>query len=69
VQLAIPPRFQGYADRGDAWACWLDGLPRLTGDLLDEWDLRTDGDAVHGEAAFVVPARMPDGTAAVLKIS
>jgi streptomycin 6-kinase len=69
VDLTIPPRFRAFAGRGEDWAAWLDELPRLTRDLLDEWDLRTDGDAVHGEATLVVPVRTADGTAAVLKIS
>ena len=37
-----------------AWRAWLDGLPRLVDDILDEWELSVDGAAMHG---FCCPGR------------
>ncbi len=37
-------------------------------DLVDEWKLRADGDAIRGSHSAVLPVRAPDGAAAVLKI-
>jgi streptomycin 6-kinase len=37
-------------------------------DLVDEWDLRTDGDVMHGPRSAVLPVRSPDGVPAVLKV-
>lgn len=67
--IEIPPAFAAYADRGDAWADWLDALPRLAAGLLVEWSLRLDGPATHGECALVLPVRTEDRRRAVLKIS
>ncbi|RDH76825.1 aminoglycoside resistance protein [Mycolicibacterium moriokaense] len=36
--------------------------------VVDDWDLRIDGDEIHGPQAVVVPVRTTDGVAAVLKI-
>lgn len=48
---------------------WLRGLPHLVDDLLDQWELRIDGESMHGVAALVVPVRRTDGSAAVLKLT
>jgi streptomycin 6-kinase len=37
-------------------------------ELLDEWDLRADGDVVRGSRSAVMPVRSPDGVPAVLKV-
>lgn len=47
---------------------WLEGLPRLVDDLLQDWDLQVDGAAMHGYSALVLPVRRADGTPAVLKV-
>jgi streptomycin 6-kinase len=36
--------------------------------LVDEWDLRADGDMVRGSHAVLVPVRTSDGASAVLKV-
>ncbi|MEO9323594.1 aminoglycoside phosphotransferase family protein [Nocardioides sp. C4-1] len=56
------------ATRGPGWAAWVDALPRLVRDLLDEWSLTPDGDPTHGECALVVPVLDADGQRAVLKV-
>ncbi|MFK4086407.1 aminoglycoside phosphotransferase family protein [Kribbella sp. NPDC020789] len=64
----IPAGLLAVASRGQDWADWLDRLPRLTRELLDEWQLRVDGASAHGECALVVPVRTSDGQSAVLKV-
>ncbi|GAA1598467.1 streptomycin 6-kinase [Kribbella sancticallisti] len=68
MPVEIPAEFRKVASRGPEWASWLDGLPRLTRELLDGWGLRVDGDSAYGNCALVVPVRTADGTAAVLKV-
>jgi streptomycin 6-kinase len=68
VPVEIPAEFRKVGARGPEWAAWLDRLPRLTRELLAEWDLRVDGEPAYGNCALVVPARTPDGAAAVLKV-
>ncbi|TDD48213.1 aminoglycoside resistance protein [Kribbella antibiotica] len=64
----IPAGLQVVASRGQDWADWLDRLPRLTRELLAEWELRVDGPSAHGECALVVPVLTRDGQSAVLKV-
>ncbi|WP_433167421.1 aminoglycoside phosphotransferase family protein [Kribbella sp. CA-247076] len=66
--MEIPADFLVVASRGQDWADWIDRLPRLTRDLLDEWDLRVDGTTASGNCAIVVPVTTADGQAAVLKV-
>ena len=47
------------ARRGPDWADWVERLPSLVADLLEEWQLRTDGWMMHGFVALVVPVRTP----------
>jgi streptomycin 6-kinase len=66
--VRIPADFLVVASRGQDWADWIDRLPRLTRDLLDEWGLRVDGPTASGNCAIVVPVTTADGQAAVLKV-
>ncbi len=68
MPVEIPAEFLQVGSRGPDWAAWLDGLPRLTRELLDDWDLRVDGASAYGNCALVVPVLAKDGTAAVLKV-
>lgn len=68
MPVSIPTEFLTVGSRGPDWAAWLDGLPRLTRELLDSWGLRVDGDSAYGNCALVVPVRTADGSAAVLKV-
>ena len=63
----LPPAFLAHADRGDDWAQWIRGVPRLVRDLLDEWELVPDGQPMYGHTALVVPVDA-DGQPTVLKI-
>jgi streptomycin 6-kinase len=64
----IPSGLQAYADRGPDWAAWLERLPGVVRDLLEEWQLSPDGDATHGHASLVLPVRDDHDAAVVLKI-
>ena len=37
-------------------------------DLVDEWDLRADGNVVRGSRSSVLPVRSSDGDPAMLKV-
>ncbi|MDH6435399.1 streptomycin 6-kinase [Streptomyces sp. SAI-144] len=54
---------------GDKGREFIAGLPALTEDFLERWELRPDGSPMHGVAALVLPVvRRADGTPAVLKL-
>ena len=67
--LAIPPVLA--RNVVVAWGAdgqrWLDRLPTLIADVAREWDLEL-GQPYDLSFNWVVPARCPDGTAAVLKL-
>ncbi|MEV0288857.1 aminoglycoside phosphotransferase family protein [Kribbella sp. NPDC050820] len=66
--MEIPADFLVVASRGQDWADWLDRLPRLTRELLGEWNLRVDGTTSYGNCALVVPVLTADEQPAVLKV-
>jgi streptomycin 6-kinase len=53
---------------GQAGHAFIAGLPDLTAEFLDRWELTVDGRPMHGACALVVPVLRPDGTPAVLKL-
>lgn len=67
--MRLPDGVLGMAGRGPEWATWVAGLPALSRDLLEAWDLETDGWPMHGYCSLVVPVRTGDGEAAVLKVT
>ena len=54
--------------RSEGWARWVDSLPRLASDLLEEWELTRDGELMHGFCSLVVPVVTVGGQRAVLKL-
>lgn len=68
MPVDIPEGLLVVGSRGPDWAAWLDRLPKLTRELLDEWDLRLDSTAFYGNCALVVPVTTADGQNAVLKV-
>ncbi|WP_240641431.1 aminoglycoside phosphotransferase family protein [Nocardioides ferulae] len=66
--LVVPPSFLAYAARGAQFAAFLDRLPGLLRELLDEWELTPDGEMAHGFCAAVLAVRATDGAAAALKV-
>ena len=68
MRLELPAGVMEMRARGDDWAAWVDRLPALTQELLDEWDLTIDGALMHGYCSLVVPVVTRDGVRAVLKL-
>ena len=64
----VPDSFLALAANGPSWAAWLDDLPGLLRDLVEEWSLALDGPSTHGNCAVVIPVRTAEGEAAVLKV-
>jgi streptomycin 6-kinase len=67
--IDLPAAVRAMAARGPEWATWIDGLPKLVRSQIDEWDLTADGAPTHGYCSIVVPARMEDGAAVMLKVA
>ena len=68
MRLELPAGVLEMRARGDDWAAWVDRLPPLTRDLLDEWELTLDGALMNGFCSLVVPVVTADGQRAVLKL-
>lgn len=67
--IDVPRGLDAQRGLGLDWASWLDRLPRLVDDLLAEWELRLDGEAMHGFCSIALPVLTGEGFARVLKIS
>src|SRR5689334_14254414 len=65
---ALPAGVLAMAARGPAWADWVDRLPGVLAGLIEEWELRPDGEPLHGFTAIVVPVVTRNGLMAVLKV-
>ena len=68
MTIDLPVDVLAMRDRGDDWAAWVDRLPALVRDLLDEWDLTVDGALMNGFCSLVVPVLTADGERSVLKL-
>ncbi len=53
---------------GEEGRAWIAGLPSLTADMLERWQLRRDGAVRSGQASLVLPVLRHDGTRAVLRL-
>ncbi len=69
LPFEIPPTFAAYAGRDERFAQFLQGLPQLVSEVVEEWELTHDGAPRHGMAALVVPVRTAGGSPAVLKLN
>ena len=47
---------------------WLERVPELLAECVEEWQLRLGGPYPQGAAGYAVRAELPDGTPAVLKL-
>jgi streptomycin 6-kinase len=56
------------ADTGLTHGVWLERVPELVKECVEEWGLRLGVPYVAGAAGYTVPADLPDGTPAVLKL-
>ncbi|MGI8605705.1 MAG: aminoglycoside phosphotransferase family protein [Gaiellaceae bacterium] len=66
--MALPRGLEWWRDQPGG-ADWLGRLPRLASECAEEWSLRLDAPFEPATISLVVPARLPDGSAAVLKLS
>lgn len=64
----LPSSLLALPGRGPQWDAWIDRLPRLVRELLEDWSLTPDGPATHGYTALVVPVRTTGGRPAMLKV-
>lgn len=69
MSVILPVDVLAFAARSDAWATWVDDLPRLVEDTLRRWHLTPDGDPVAGHTAFVLPVLDADGVRRACKWS
>ena len=69
TSASLPDGVLGMARRGPQWARWVETLPALVAELLEEWQLRADGEMMHGYVALVVPVRTTTDRPAVLKVA
>ena len=54
MTIVLPQGLDEQRELGPDWGRWLDGVPRLFSDLLEEWELRRDGDDLwHGYCSLV----------------
>jgi streptomycin 6-kinase len=65
----IPATFRARGARGGAMAAFLERVPGLLREVVDDWQLSYDGLPRHGSGALVVPVHTVDGRPAVLKLS
>ncbi|WP_433194844.1 aminoglycoside phosphotransferase family protein [Nocardia sp. CA-107356] len=68
--MIVVPEF--FADRlarmEPAARVWVDGLPELAARFAERWQLRFEGELMHGYGGLVLPAVRADGARAVLKL-
>jgi streptomycin 6-kinase len=69
MSIAVPQGLLARSAHSVEWADWLARLPKMITELLEDWSLRPDGDALHGACAYVLPVLTRHGETAVLKIS
>lgn len=67
--VRVPGELDRNRELGADWAAWLDRLPRLARELLEEWELTRDGEVLHGFCSLVLPVRTARGEPAVLKLT
>jgi streptomycin 6-kinase len=70
MRIPLPRGLEEQRQLGPEWGRWLDRLPMLFVEMLDEWALTRDGDDLwHGFCSLVAPVTAADGTRAVLKLT
>ncbi|GAA4052196.1 aminoglycoside phosphotransferase family protein [Nonomuraea soli] len=68
--IVVPPRLAEYHLKyaHESGPDWTAALPGLVADFVSAWDLRLDGEPMHGVVSLVVPVLQADGTRAMLKL-
>ena len=68
MPVTIPAGLLAQRALGDDWGRWLDRLPRLAAELLDEWGLRQVATSLHGFCSLVLPVVDAHGAPGALKV-
>jgi streptomycin 6-kinase len=69
MTVDLPEDFLALPYGDSTWQPWLDALPRLIRDVLEDWRLEPDGGTLTGGCAAVVPVRDEYGTPAAAKFA
>ncbi|MCW2735660.1 aminoglycoside phosphotransferase family protein [Nocardioides sp.] len=69
MPVTMPQGLLSQRDLGADWSHWLDRLPRLTGELMEDWHLTPTAAPLHGFCSLVVPVADADGVRAALKVT
>jgi streptomycin 6-kinase len=69
IPFALPSGLTEPRPGEPLWPAWIDALPRLVRDIVDEWELTYDGAPMSGYTALVVPVRTAHGVPAVAKFA
>ena len=68
-RLDVPPGLAAHREPGGGpFGDFLERLPGLAREIVDEWQLTRDGAPRHGRSALVLPVRTAGGRPAVLKL-
>ncbi|MET8912183.1 aminoglycoside phosphotransferase family protein [Micromonospora sp. NPDC004551] len=67
MRLEIPEGLR-WTERYPAGRTWLAGLPDRLAECVERWELRVGPPFAYAFASLAVPAELPDGTPAVLKL-
>jgi len=67
--IVVPPGLEAQRRLGADWTAWLDRLPGLAAELVEEWGLTLEGPVCHGFCSLVPAVRTENGTPAVLKLT
>ena len=66
--MSAPHPGLGWAERTDEGRAWLERLPRLLEECAQRWRLELGTPFPYAYASLALPARLPEGSEAVLKI-
>jgi streptomycin 6-kinase len=66
--MSAPHPGLGWAERTDEGRAWLERLPRLLEECTQRWRLELGTPFPYAYASLALPARLPEGSEAVLKI-
>lgn len=68
VASVIPPRGLDWLRGSEDGRAWLDAVPRLVHECAQAWDLRLGDPLANSHVSVVIPATLPDGSEAMLKV-
>lgn len=69
MTVQLPADFLALPNTDETWQPWLDALPRLVREVLEDWRLQVDGPTATGACAAVIPVRDEHGAPAAAKFA